>query len=369
MTALFDTMHAEDYEQVVFCADRSAGLSAIIAIHDTTLGPALGGIRMRAYATEADAVTDALRLAQAMTYKAALAGLEYGGGKAVVIGNPLATQAPTQREMLFRALGRSVESLNGHYIPTEDMGTSTADIEQVRKESRFGVGREEAFGGGGDPSPMTAWGIFCGLRACLEELDGTAEFQGKTVALPGLGKVGYPLARYLYEAGAKLIVADVDETRTQRVAAELQAHVVSPQDIYTQACDMLAPCAAGGVFHHETIPHLGCRIIGGGANNQLLTDEDGDALQARGILYAPDFAINAGGLINVADELGPGGYRRERAKAKTETIYTTLKTLFAEAKKRSLPPHRLAVTLAQERIQAVHNLRQPHAASNYGGVQ
>ena len=365
MTALFETMHAQDYEQVVFCADRSAGLSAIVAIHDTTLGPALGGVRMRAYATEADAVTDALRLAQAMTYKAALAGLDYGGGKAVVIGD----HTTTQREMLFRALGRSVESLNGHYIPTEDMGTSTADIELVRKESRFGVGREEAFGGGGDPSPMTAWGIFCGLRACLEELDGAADFQGKTVALPGLGKVGYPLARFLHEAGARLIVADVDETRTQKASAELQAHVVSTQDIYTQECDILAPCAAGGLFHQETIPRLRCRIIGGGANNQLLTDEDGDALQARGILYAPDFAINAGGLINVADELGPGGYRRERAKAKTETIYTTLKTIFAEAKKRSLPPPRLAVTLAQERIQAVRNLRRLHAASNSGGGQ
>lgn len=361
MTALFETMHAQDYEQVVFCADRSAGLSAIIAIHDTTLGPALGGIRMRAYANETDAVTDALRLAQAMTYKAALAGLDYGGGKAVVIGdhNRLST---TQREMLFRALGRSIESLAGHYIPTEDMGTSTADIERVLKESRFGVGRDEPFGGGGDPSPMTAWGIFCGQRACLEELDGTAEFRGKTVALPGLGKVGYPLARYLHEAGASLIVADVDETRTQQAAAELHARVVSVQDIYTRECDILAPCAAGGLFHQETIPHLRCRIIGGGANNQLLTDEDGDALHARGILYAPDFAINAGGLINVADELGPGGYRRERAKAKTETIYTTLKTIFLEAQQRNMPPHRLAVTLAQERIQAVRNLRTINAA-------
>ncbi len=358
MTALFDTMHAEDYEQVVFCADRSAGLKAVIAIHDTTLGPALGGIRMRAYATEGEAVSDALRLAQAMTYKAALAGLDYGGGKAVVIGD----HAAAQREMLFRALGRSIESLAGHYIPTEDMGTSTADIERVRKESRFGVGREEVFGGGGDPSQMTAWGIFCGQRACLEEMDGAADFHGKTVAVPGLGKVGYPLARYVHEAGARLIVADVDESRTRQAAAEFQAQVVSPQDIYTQECDILAPCAAGELFHSQTIPHLRCRIIGGGANNQLVSDEDGDALYDRGILYAPDFAINAGGLINVADELGPGGYRRERAQAKTETIYTTLKTLFAEAKQRNMRPHRLAVTLAQERIRAVRALRRMNAA-------
>lgn len=360
MTALFDTMHAEDYEQVVFCADRSVGLKAIVAIHDTTLGPALGGMRRRAYATEAEAVTDALRLAQAMTYKAALAGLDYGGGKAVVIAERPVTEP--QREMLFRALGRAIESLAGHYIPTEDMGTSTADIERVRKESRFGVGREEVCGGGGDPSEMTAWGIFCGQRACLEELDGTDDFGSKTVALPGLGKVGYPLARHLHQAGARLIVADVDASRAQQAEADFQARVVSPQDIYSQECDILAPCATGGLFHSQTIPHLRCRIIGGGANNQLLSDEDGDALSDRGILYAPDFAINAGGLINVADELGPGGYRRERAQAKTETIYTTLKTLFTEAKQRRIPAHRLAVTLAQERIRAVRELRRLNAA-------
>lgn len=314
---------------------------------------------MRAYASEAEAITDALRLAQAMTFKAALAGLDYGGGKAVVIGD----HTTTQREALFRALGRAIESLAGRYIPTEDMGTTTADIERVRKESRFGVGRDEVFGGGGDPSPMTAWGIFCGLRACLEEVEGTAEFRGKTVAVQGLGKVGYSLARYLREAGANLIVADVDATRTQKAVAELQARVTGPEEILTQSCDILAPCAAGAIFNRDTIPHLRCRIIGGGANNQLLTEEDGDALAVRGIFYAPDFAINAGGLINVADELGPGGYRRERAQAKTEAIYSTLKTIFAEARSRSVPPHRLAVALAQERIQAVRNLRRLGAAS------
>ena len=215
MLTLFDRMDAEDHEQVVFCADRAAGLKALIAIHDTTLGPALGGIRMRAYASETEAVVDALRLAQAMTFKAALAGLDYGGGKAVVIGD----HTTTQREALFRALGRAIESLAGRYIPTEDMGTTTADIEWVRKESRFGVGRDEVFGGGGDPSPMTAWGVFCGLRACLEEVWGTAEFHGRTVAVQGLGKVGYALVRYLHEARAHLIVADVDSARTQKAAA------------------------------------------------------------------------------------------------------------------------------------------------------
>lgn len=356
--ALFKRMLAEDHEQVVFCTDSTAGLTAIIAIHDTTLGPSLGGIRMRTYANEEDAVTDALRLARAMTYKASLAGLEYGGGKAVVVANETATS----REILFRALGRAIESLAGRYIPTEDMGTTIADMEYVLAESRFGVGRAEVFGGGDDPSPMTAWGIFCGLRACLEETDGTTEFRGLTVALPGLGKVGYALAKYLHETGARLIVADVDAKRTQKAEAELNAQVVDPHQILTQQCDILAPCAAGGIFTQDTIRRLKCRIIGGGANNQLLTDADGDAIQERGILYAPDFAINAGGLINVADELRPGGYRHGRAKAKTEQIYTTLKTIFAEAKQRDIPPHRLAVTLAQERIQAVRQLRCLNAA-------
>ncbi|MCS6927828.1 MAG: leucine dehydrogenase, partial [Candidatus Binatia bacterium] len=220
MTApLLDSMLAEGHEQVVFCTERAVGLKAIIAIHDTTLGPALGGIRLRAYASEAEAITDALRLAQAMTFKAALAGLSYGGGKAVVVADtPI-----TNREVLFRALGRAIESLAGRYIPTEDMGTTTADIEYVRQESRFGVGRETVYGGGGDPSPMTAWGVFCGLRACLEEVYGTAEFRGRTVAIQGLGKVGYALARYLAEAGAHLIVADVDHSRARQAAGEFHA--------------------------------------------------------------------------------------------------------------------------------------------------
>ena len=357
--SFFDPMLAEGHEQVVVCTDRGAGLTAIIGIHDTTLGPALGGIRMRSYAGEDEALTDALRLSQAMTYKASLAGLSYGGGKAVVaiLGEP-----PANREALFRALGRAIQSLGGRYIPTEDMGTTTADLEHVLAESHFGAGRGEVFGGGGDPSPMTAWGILCGLRACLEETDGRADFRGLKVALPGLGKVGFALAGYLHEAGAELIVADLDEGRTQKAESELGARIVDVDTILEQDCDILAPCAAGGIFNADTIPRLRCRIIGGGANNQLLTEDDGDAIHARGILYAPDFAINAGGLINVADELTPGGYRRERAKAKTDSIFDTLKTIFAQAKRRAVPPHRLAVTLAQERIQAVRELRRLNTA-------
>ena len=357
--SFFGPMLAEGHEQMVVCTDRGAGLTAIIGIHDTTLGPALGGIRMRSYAGEDEALTDALRLSQAMTYKASLAGLSYGGGKAVVavLGEP-----PTNREALFRALGRAIQSLGGRYIPTEDMGTTTADLEHVLAESRFGAGRGEVFGGGGDPSPMTAWGILCGLRACLEETDGRADFRGLKVALPGLGKVGSALAGYLHEAGAELIVADLDERRTQKAESELGARIVDVDAILEQDCDILAPCAAGGIFNANTIPRLRCRIIGGGANNQLLTEDDGDAIHARGILYAPDFAINAGGLINVADELTPGGYRRERAKVKTETIFDTLKTIFAQAKQRDVPPHRLAVTLAQERIQAVRELHRLNSA-------
>ncbi len=351
---VFDTMQQEGHEDLVFCTDQEAGLRALICIHDTTLGPALGGIRLRGYENESLAVTDALRLSQAMTYKASLAGLAYGGGKAVV----LSTSKELNREVLFRALGRSIHSLRGRYIPTEDMGTTTADIEHVLAETCYGVGRSQAFGGGGDPSPMTAWGVFCGLRACLQQAGTHTEFESMRVAIPGLGKVGYALARYLNEAGAKLLVADIDQTRTRAAVEEFGAEVMSPEQILEAPCDILAPCAAGAILNPDSISKLRCRIVGGGANNQLQSEGDGDLLLEKGIIYAPDFAINAGGLINVADELGPGGYRRERAKTKTEEIYSTVKRILADAAKRNVSPHRVAVDEARKRIASMRQLRR-----------
>ncbi len=347
-------MESGDYEEVVFCQDRTSGLKAIIAIHDTTLGPALGGIRMFPYAHEEEALLDVLLLAKAMTLKASLAGLNFGGGKCVLMGNP----QTGKNEFLFRTLGRFIDGLCGRYIPTEDMGTTTRDLEYLRIESRFGVGLEEAQGGGGDPSPMTAWGVYQGIRACLGVFTGREDLRGRTLAIQGIGKVGYALARYAREAGAEVVVADVDKKRLEQAKVELGVRVVAPEEILEEPCDVLAPCARGGILNPTTIPKLRCSIIAGGANNQLASDEDGDELQRRGILYAPDFAINAGGLINVADELGPGGYRRERAKAKTEEIYHTLRTIFAEAQRRGTAPHRVALALAQERIERAKRLRK-----------
>ena len=331
---------------MVYCRDRETGLRAIVAIHDTRLGPGLGGIRMRAYASENEALIDVLRLAGAMSLKASLAGLDYGGGKAVILGVPPAER----RAALFRALGRFVDSLGGRYIPTEDLGTYTADVEDLRSTSRYGVGVAEARGGGGDPSPMTAWGVVCGLRAAIDGAGLAPGLRGKQVVVQGVGKVGLALVRYLVEAGAEVRASDVDSERAD-AARRLGARIVDNAAVHRERCDVFAPCATGAGLNERTIPELGCRIVGGGANNQLATEADDRRLQERGILYAPDFAINAGGLINVADELGPGGYTRARALAATERIEPTLCRIFAESRSSGTPPGAVAVRLAQARIE------------------
>ena len=338
-------MDAEGHEQVVFCRDRRSGLRAIVAIHDTTLGPSLGGIRMREYASEGEALHDVLRLSQAMTCKASVAGLDLGGGKAVILGVPPAGA----RDAVFRALGRFVDALGGRYVPTEDMGTTTDDLVRLRETSRFGVGLPETEGGGGDPSPMTAWGVLCGMRASIEAAGLAPGLAGKRVVIQGVGKVGLALARYLLEAGAEVRVADVDGKRV-REAEALGAARVPNETIHREPCDILAPCAAGALLSERVIGGLSCRIVAGGANNQLATAEDDDRLQRRGILYAPDFVINAGGLINVADELGPGGYDRDRARARTEGIEATLRSLYAESAATGTPPGRIALRMAYRRI-------------------
>jgi len=344
--SVFSVIDVEDHEEVVHCRDRETGLRAIVAVHDTTLGPGLGGIRMRDYVDEVEALVDVLRLSEAMSLKASLAGLDFGGGKAVMIGVPAAERRAAQ----FRALGRFVESLGGRYIPTEDLGTYTPDVEQLRETSRYGVGVAESRGGGGDPSPMTAWGVVCGLRAAIEAAGLPAGIAGKKVAVQGVGKVGMALARFLLEAGAEVVVSDVVRARLEE-AERLGARVVRNEEVLREPCDVLAPCATGALLNERSIPDLRCRIVGGGANNQLATDEDDERLAARGILYAPDFAINAGGLINVADELGEGGYRRDRAKATTERIEPTLAAIFAESARTQVAPGKVALRLARERIE------------------
>ncbi len=341
---VFERITVDGHEQVLYCYDKDTGLKSIIAIHSTILGPALGGCRMWAYATEDEALEDVLRLSQAMTYKAAVAGLDFGGGKAVIIGDPQRDKSPT----LLRAYGRFVESLKGKYITTEDMGTNVRDIEIIKEETRFVTGTSMEKGGSGDPSPVTAYGVVQGIKACLEEVYDSIEIKGRKIVIQGIGNVGCNLAALLHKEGARLIVTDIYEERAKRTAKELGAICVLPDAIYDQECDIFSPCALGGILNNKTIPRLRCRIIAGAANNQLLEERDSELLYEKGILYAPDYVINAGGLINVTEELK--GYKRENALAKTNRIYDIILEVFAIYKRDRIPPQMAANRMAEERL-------------------
>lgn len=344
--AIFDSLVQHDYEQLVFCQDRASGLKAVIAIHDTTLGPALGGCRMWTYVTEEAAVTDALRLARGMTYKAAAAGLSLGGGKTVVMGNAKTDKS----EALFRSLGRSIEGLHGRYITAEDVGTTEQDMEWIRKETRYVTGGSTSSGSSGNPSPMTALGVFQGLRAAVHEAFGHEELAGLRVAVQGLGHVGFGLCEYLHAAGAQLTVTDISAESVARAVEAFGATAVGPEEITRVSCDVFAPCALGAVISDDTIPHLRCQVIAGAANNQLAEERHGDRLHALGILYAPDYVINAGGLIQMAEELN--GYDALRTRAKVEAIYGTMKQVFSIAKEKNIPTYQAADRMAEARIAA-----------------
>ncbi len=336
----------DEHEQVVICHDADAGLRAIIAIHDTILGPALGGIRMWTYPTDEAALIDVLRLSRGMTYKNSLAGLDLGGGKTVVLGDPRSDKS----EAKFRALGRFIEGLGGRYLAAEDVGTTTADAEQVAMETRFITGLPVERGGSGDPSPMTAWGVVCGMRAALAEAGLGSDFEGVHVAVQGAGHVGAGVARHLLEANARVTVADLYPDRVAPLV-EAGAAAVEPSTIHAVDCDVYSPCALGAVIRPETVGQLRCRIVAGAANNQLLDDAMGDELHRRGILYAPDFAINAGGVINIGEELN-GPYDPERARRSVERIDQTLRAVFRRAREEKAPTHRVAEQMARERIAA-----------------
>jgi leucine dehydrogenase len=348
-----------EHEQVVVCHEPEAGLRAIIAVHDTTLGPALGGIRMWRYDSDAAALTDVLRLARGMTYKNAAAGLDLGGGKTVVIGDPRSDKT----ELLFRALGRFVDSLGGRYLAAEDVGTSTADAELVALETRHITGLPFSRGGSGDPSPMTAWGVFCGMRAALAEAGLGEGLDGVRVAVQGAGHVGARLVAHLIDAGAKVTVADIYPERAEPLAA-LGAAVCDPDRIHAQECEVFAPCALGGVVRPDTVEALRCRVVAGAANNQLLDASMGEALHARGIVYAPDFVINAGGVINIGEELGRT-YDPERARVAVERIGDTLAAVFARSRRDDIAPHLAADRLAEERIAAARADRPDAVAALY----
>ncbi len=351
---VFEQMLRRSHEQVVFCNEESAGLRAIIAIHDTTLGPALGGVRMYPYASEDEALLDVLRLSKGMTYKASVAGLNLGGGKAVIIADP----HKDKNEVLLRAFGRFVETLGGRYITAEDVGTSVQDMEYVLAETSHVVGIASTHAGGsGDPSPVTAYGVWKGLQAAVHTKLGREDLTGLRVAIQGLGKVGYHLARHLLESAAVVIGCDVDERRAQQVADELGIEIVSPEEIFDVECDVFSPCAMGGVINDQTLEKLKCSVIAGAANNQIAEERHGRLLEERGILYAPDFVINAGGLINVYCEMD--GYNRERALRMCDTIYDKLIEIFRlAAKDDSLTTHDAAQLAARRRIESVRRLRR-----------
>jgi leucine dehydrogenase len=338
-----------DHEQLVFCREPSIGYRGLIAIHNTVLGPALGGTRYWQYKSEDEAVTDALRLARGMTYKAAVAGLALGGGKSVI----LADSKRTDREAIFRAHGRFVETLKGRYITSEDVGTSPVDMDYIHLETQHVVGLR---GRSGDPSPVTATGVYRGMKASARWKFGSEDLAGRTVAVQGTGHVGYHLCKFLAEEGAKLVVTDIAKEKVDRVVDEFRAKAVKPEAIYAVEADIFAPCALGACINDQTIPLLKAKVVAGGANNVLAEPRHGEELEKRGILYAPDYVINAGGLINVNSELQ--GWSAERAQRKAAEIYDTMVRVFELAREERLPTYRAADRLAEKRIETAMKLKR-----------
>ncbi|MET0831656.1 MAG: Glu/Leu/Phe/Val dehydrogenase dimerization domain-containing protein [Acidimicrobiia bacterium] len=348
---VFDAIGLDTHEEVLFGYDPVSGLRSIIAIHSTSLGPALGGTRFFAYPDEESALVDVLRLSKGMSYKSAAAGLDLGGGKAVIIGDPKAIKT----ERLLRAYGDVVDSLGGRYITAEDVGTTTADMAMIRRQTRWVAGLPLEDGGSGDPSPATARGVVAAMRAVADRLWGSTDLSGRTVAVQGVGKVGSDLVARLAGLGADIVVADVNQLATDAVAMEHRVKVVELDDIYDVECDIFAPCALGGSLDADTIPRLNCAAVVGSANNQLAEETDADRLVARGILYAPDFVVNAGGIIDIASSFD--GYRPDAAAAAVERIETTVGTVLAEAERRGINPHRAAEEVVEERMAGIGPLR------------
>ena len=348
---IFELMEKDGHEQLVFCQDEPSGLRAVIAIHSTALGPALGGLRMWPYKSEDDAITDVLRLSRGMSYKNAAMGLNFGGGKSVIIGDPRQDKS----EALFRAFGRFVDSLAGRYFTAEDVGTSVDDIALVCQETRYVLGRREK---SGDPSPLTAYGVYRGMKACLAAAFGDESLKGRRVAVQGMGHVGLHLVRHLHEEGAQLLVTDIFPERVEAATKELGARAVPPDAIYDVDCDVFAPCALGAIINDDTLPRLKCRIVAGAANNQLAEPRHGDALHERGVLYAPDYVINGGGVINVAEEFVAEGYNQERAYARVATIYDKVARVIQMSRSQNIPTYRAADAMAEERMARLGRLRK-----------
>ena len=350
---VFASMREFDHEEVGFISQPESGLRAIIAIYSTVLGPALGGTRMWPYESEDAALQDVLRLSRGLSYKAAVAGLNLGGGQAVIMGDP----KTDKNEKLFRAFGRFIKGLGGRYIAAEDVGTTVRDMEWVRMETDYVTGIDVALGGSGDPSPVCAMGTHYGMKAAARYVWGTDSIAGKKVAVQGLGRVGQSLVKLLCEEGAGVVATDIDETAVKKSVEQFKIKTVSPNDIYRVDADIFAPCALGAVVNNETIPQFKFRIIAGAANNQLADEEKhGEVLRQRGIIYAPDYVINCGGLIHVANEYE--GYPREKASSQAKDIYDTLLTIFDTAEKENIPTHKASNRLAEKRIKDMEETKR-----------
>lgn len=348
---VLDYMEKHGFEQLAIGTDPAVGMRAFIAIHDTTLGPACGGVRIWPFKSEDEAIMDVLQLARAMTYKSAAAGLHVGGGKALLMADPHTGKS----EALMRALGRFVDTLGGRFIITEDVGCEPRDLEFIAQETEHLVGLPINIGGSGDSSVMTGYGVYMGMRACAKEVWGDDSLNGKTVAIQGFGKVASHLAPHLLDEGVQLIVADVYEGAVEE-ARKLGAAIVSTDEIYDAECDIFAPCALGGIINENTLPRLKCRVVAGGANNQLGSFGDAKALAERGILYAPDFIVNAGGIINASCEVG-APYSVERAREMTERIYETTQRVIAMARDKDITTAEAANRLAEERLESVRKAK------------
>lgn len=351
-SSVFSQLSTFGHQKVVFCSDPETGLKAIIAVHDTTLGPALGGTRMWSYRSEEEALRDVLRLSRGMTYKASITGLNLGGGKAVIIGDSRLDKS----EALMRRYGRFIKNLNGAFITAEDVGTSPKDMEYIRMETEHVTGVPESLGGSGDPSPVTAKGVYMGIKACVKEVYGTDSLAGRTIAVQGIGNVGENLVRLLREENAKVYISDINEERLASVAKKYGAEAVANNSIYDLDVDIYAPCALGATVNSETIEKLKCAIIAGAANNQLADESiHGRLLLEKGIVYAPDYLINAGGLINCYSEIA--GFSKKRTMQLAENIYEATRNVLKKSKADNIPTHEAANKIAEKRIEDIRRIK------------
>ncbi len=350
--SVFSQLNAFGHQKVVYCSDPDTGLKAIIAIHDTTLGPALGGTRMQLYKTENEALQDALRLSRSMTYKAAISGLNLGGGKAVIIGDSRLHKS----EALMRRFGRFIENLHGSFITAEDVGTTPKDMEYIRMETKFVTGVPESIGGSGDPSPVTARGVFMGIKACLKEHFGNDSLAGKSVAVQGIGHVGENLVGLLRNENAKVYISDINEDRLRQIAKKYGAEAVANNSLFDLDIDIYSPCALGATVNTETINRLQCPIIAGSANNQLADEVvHGNMLLEKGILYAPDYLINAGGLINCYSEIA--GFSKKKTLQMAENIYEATRRVIQKSKEENIPTIEAANKIAEKRIADIRKIK------------